>query len=339
LEFDSPQTIHALVGGDITRFKQIEKLTEVRLTTRDGWIKIEGPTAALARTENIIRQLESLCRSGLAVDQHYFRLALESDQKSTNPNEDKSAPGRSLGDLASVRLHGSPRRPGVSPKTPQQLEYLRAIEKHDVVFGIGPAGTGKTYLAVAAAIAALKEKKVARLILSRPAVEAGEALGFLPGDVNEKISPYLRPLYDALYDMCEPDEVQKMIERGQIEIAPLAYMRGRTLARSFIILDESQNTSKAQMLMFLTRLGEGSRAVITGDPTQIDLRDQRSSGLVEAMHVLRHTEGVRFITFAGADVVRHPIVQRIITAYEKARAPILPPSAEAPPKKSEAPTS
>ena len=200
------------------------------------------------------------------------------------------------------------------------MRYIKSIDAHDVVFGIGPAGTGKTYLAMACAITALKERKVNRIILTRPAVEAGEALGFLPGDLNEKIFPYLRPLYDALYDMLEPDEVEKYIERNLIEIAPLAYMRGRTLNRAFIILDEAQNTTEAQMFMFLTRLGEDSRCVITGDATQIDLRANMRSGLIEAIRVLEGTEGIDFVRFETRDVVRHRVVQRIIDAYQKHRS-------------------
>ena len=209
--------------------------------------------------------------------------------------------------------------PAVAAKTVGQKKYLDAIRKHDITFGVGPAGTGKTYLAVAMALATLREGKVARIILTRPAVEAGEALGFLPGDLYEKITPYLRPLHDALHDMLPAEEIQKHTERGTIEIAPLAYMRGRTLNNAFIILDEAQNSTTEQMLMFLTRLGHGSKAVITGDETQIDLPPHKNSGLLEAHRALKNTEGISIVELGKRDVVRHPLVQRIISAYEEHR--------------------
>jgi phosphate starvation-inducible PhoH-like protein len=312
LEFETPQFLHSLTGGDITRWKQLERETGVRITTRDGWLRLEGPEESIARAHSVIAQLEDARRNGSEIDARLFRFAIDAVVKTGH-----DAPA--LKELTAVRMLGTARKPPVVPKTPRQLEYLRAIEQHDVTFGIGPAGTGKTYLAVASALHALKTKLVGRIVLARPAVEAGEALGFLPGDLNEKIFPYLRPLYDALYDMVDPEELEKMIDRGQIEIAPLAYMRGRTLGHSFIILDEAQNTSRAQMLMFLTRLGEGSKCVVTGDPSQIDLRDPNASGLIEAMAVLSEAESVCFVNFQGADAVRHPVVQRIIEAYARAR--------------------
>ena len=204
----------------------------------------------------------------------------------------------------------------IAPKTVNQRRYLDAIEQHDIVFGIGPAGTGKTYLAMAQAVSYLLAKKVSRIILARPAVEAGEKLGFLPGDLQEKVNPYLRPLYDALYDMMEIEKAERLIERGTIEVAPIAFMRGRTLNDAFVILDEAQNTTAEQMKMFLTRLGFGSKAVITGDITQIDLPMGRASGLVEAMHVVGHIDGVAFVYFDDRDVVRHKLVQAIVKAYE-----------------------
>ncbi|MBU6402223.1 MAG: PhoH family protein, partial [Verrucomicrobia bacterium] len=213
----------------------------------------------------------------------------------------------------------STRKALVTPKTLGQQKYIDAIRGHDITVGIGPAGTGKTYLAVALAIAALREEKAARIILTRPAVEAGEALGFLPGDLYEKITPYLRPLHDALHDMLPAEEIQSDLERGIIEIAPLAYMRGRTLNHAFIILDEAQNSTTEQMFMFLTRLGHDSKAVITGDLTQIDLPPHKHSGLVEACHALRKIEGIAIVEFQRRDVVRHPLVQRIIAAYEEHR--------------------
>jgi phosphate starvation-inducible PhoH-like protein len=224
-----------------------------------------------------------------------------------------------LKDLMNDRVQTHERKPGVTAKTVGQKKYLEAIRKHDITFGIGPAGTGKTYLAVAMALATLREGKVSRIILTRPAVEAGEALGFLPGDLYEKIMPYLRPLHDALQDMLPVDEIQKHTERNTIEIAPLAYMRGRTLNNAFIILDEAQNSTTEQMLMFLTRLGHGSKAVITGDETQIDLPPHKHSGLLEAHRILKHVEGIAVIEFGKRDVVRHPLVQRIIGAYEEHR--------------------
>jgi len=309
----------------MSRLKHLEQRAGVRITTREGWLKIDGEDpAAIEKTAAVINQLEAACRAGTQIDSHFFRVAVESVMGPAGP---AGRAGQGLKELTSVRLLGSPRKPGITPKTKGQLDYLRAIEKHDVTFGIGPAGTGKTFLAVAAAMAAFKAKQINRIILSRPAVEAGEALGFLPGDMNEKIFPYLRPLYDALYDMVEPDELEKMMDRGQIEIAPLAYMRGRTLSHAFIILDEAQNTTMSQMLMFLTRLGEESKCVVTGDPTQVDLRQAGGSGLAEAARILPGTEGVAFVRFADTDVVRHPVVARIINAYDKARG-----SAEAEPR-------
>ena len=204
----------------------------------------------------------------------------------------------------------------VAPKSVNQRRYLEAIDQHDIVFGIGPAGTGKTYLAMAQAVTFLLQKKVSRIILARPAVEAGEKLGFLPGDLQEKVNPYLRPLYDALYDMLDTDRVERLLERGTVEIAPLAFMRGRTLNDSFVILDEAQNTTAEQMKMFLTRLGFGSKAVVTGDVTQIDLPTGRVSGLVEAMKVVSQVEGIAFVHFDDRDVVRHKLVQQIVKAYE-----------------------
>jgi phosphate starvation-inducible protein PhoH and related proteins len=225
-----------------------------------------------------------------------------------------------LRDIYAERIHTSTKKGNVVPKTTGQRKYIEAIRKFDVTFGVGPAGTGKTYLAIAMAVNALREEKVNRIVLTRPAVEAGEALGFLPGDLYEKIAPYLRPLHDALHDMLPPDEIQRHMERGVIEVAPLAYMRGRTLNNAFIILDEAQNSTMEQMFMFLTRLGQGSRAVITGDPTQIDLPRNKESGLIEALKALKHTEGISVVEFSRRDVVRHALVQRIIEAYEEHRA-------------------
>ncbi|HWF17870.1 MAG TPA: PhoH family protein, partial [Verrucomicrobiae bacterium] len=224
-----------------------------------------------------------------------------------------------LKDIMSERIQTSSKKGSVSPKTIGQKKYVDAIRHHDVTFGVGPAGTGKTYLAMAMAVSALKEEKISRIVLTRPAVEAGEALGFLPGDLYEKITPYLRPLHDALQDMLPAEEIQKYMERNVIEIAPLAYMRGRTLNNSFIVLDEAQNATAEQMFMFLTRLGLNSKAVITGDETQVDLPPHKHSGLVEAHRALRGVEGIAIVEFTRRDVVRHPLVQRIIAAYEEHR--------------------
>ena len=224
-----------------------------------------------------------------------------------------------LKSLNSIKVVTSPRKNPVVAKTAGQLEYLKTIATHDVVFGIGPAGTGKTYLAMASALAALKKEEVARIILTRPAVEAGEALGFLPGDLQEKIFPYLRPLYDALHTLIETEELQRYMEKRMIEIAPLAYMRGRTLDHAFIVLDEAQNTTTEQMFMFLTRMGQGSKCVVTGDRTQIDLPSNKRSGLVEASQALKNVPGIGFAYFEESDVVRHELVQAIIRAYRQHR--------------------
>ena len=224
-----------------------------------------------------------------------------------------------LPDLQTARIQISAKKPAIVPKTLQQKKYVESIKTHDLIFGVGPAGTGKTFLAMAMAVAALKNEEVTRIVLTRPAVEAGEALGFLPGDLQEKIFPYLRPLYDALNDMLETEEIQRYMDKGIIEIAPLAYMRGRTLSRSFIILDEAQNTTTEQMFMFLTRLGQDSKCVVTGDPSQVDLPHSRKSGLTEAVQALHGAEGIAFTRFDEGDVIRHELVQRIIRAYKSHR--------------------
>jgi phosphate starvation-inducible PhoH-like protein len=258
----------------------------------------------------MIQLLEGFIKGGAVVRTREFTQAL---------HVIKEEGVAALRELYAERIHTSPKRLHVTPKTTGQKRYAQAIRKHDVTIGIGPAGTGKTYLAVAMALSELREERVTRIILTRPAVEAGEALGYLPGDLYEKIAPYLRPLQDALYDMMPGEEIQKLTERGVIEIAPLAYMRGRTLNNAFIILDEAQNSTPEQMFMFLTRLGYGSKAVITGDITQIDLPANKRSGLVEAQRILRHIEGLAVVEFTRRDIVRHPLVQRIIAAYEEYR--------------------
>src|SRR5262249_1380410 len=259
---------------------------------------------------NLFVSLETLLKAGAPVRNREFTHAL-------NVVRDEGA--SMLKNLIADRVMTHDRKPGGTAKTVGQKKYLDAIRSHDITFGVGPAGTGKTYLAGAMALAALREGKVSRIILTRPAVEAGEALGFLPGDLYEKITPYQRPLHDALHDMMPAEDIQKYTERGTIEIAPLAYMRGRTPNNAFIILDEAQNSTTEQMLMFLTRLGHGSKTVITGDETQIDLPAHKNSGLLEAHRALRNVNGVAIVEFGKRDVVRHPLVQRIITAYEEHR--------------------
>jgi phosphate starvation-inducible PhoH-like protein len=310
LHFENARVAQQLYNNDPRNLQALEAQLGVKATSREGWIKLEGDAENVERAKHLFLSLESSLKAGSAVRSREFTHAL---------NIVKNEGVSTLKDIMSDRTMTSEKKSGVTAKTVGQKKYLDAIRNHDVTFGIGPAGTGKTYLAVATAIAALREGKVSRIILTRPAVEAGEALGFLPGDLYEKIMPYLRPLHDALHDMLPPEEVQKHMERGIIEIAPLAYMRGRTLNNAFIILDEAQNSTMEQMFMFLTRLGINSKAVITGDETQIDLPSHKHSGLLEAHRVLRHIEGVAVIEFSRRDVVRHPLVQRIIAAYEEHR--------------------
>jgi phosphate starvation-inducible PhoH-like protein len=310
LEFDTPQFLHALFANEPRNLVYLEKKLEVRAVTRDGWILLEGEPDGLERAKSVFADLEQAQRNGSEISERDFRLAV-----------DVAAGGGAVGvaGLAEVRLLGLRGRKPVMPRTPHQLEYLKAIERHDVVFGLGPAGTGKTYLAMAMALTMLKKRLITRVVLTRPAVEAGEALGFLPGDLREKVAPYLRPLYDALHDMLDPEEGQRYLDDGTIEIAPLAFMRGRTLARSFVILDEAQNTTREQMFMTLTRLGEGSRMVVTGDGSQVDLKPGQASGLGEAERALAGIEGVAFVHFSQDDIVRHPVVARIVDAYDRHR--------------------
>ncbi len=307
LHFENARAAQQLFNHDPRNLDALQKQLGVKTTVRDGWIKLEGPADALERARHLFASLEGSLKAGSPVRNREFTHALHVVQ-----HEGIST----LQDLMSDRVQTHEKKPAVTAKTVGQKKYLDAIRKHDITFGIGPAGTGKTYLAVAMALATLRAGEVSRIILTRPAVEAGEALGFLPGDLYEKILPYLRPLHDALHDMLPTEEIQKLTERTTIELAPLAYMRGRTLNNAFIILDEAQNSTTEQMLMFLTRLGHGSKAVITGDETQVDLPPHKHSGLLEAHRVLRKVEGIAVIEFDGRDVVRHPLVQRIISAYE-----------------------
>lgn len=311
LEFENARIAQSLYGGDPRLLKDLETRLGVRTTARDGWIRLEGEKPAIDRARNVFDQLHNATKQGISVQRQEFQQALNS----VAPD----ASAEPLSSLIETKIHCSPRKPPVVPRTAGQKAYLQAIQSHDITFGIGPAGTGKTYLAVACAVAALKQEKIKRIVLTRPAVEAGEALGFLPGALEEKILPYLRPLYDALHDLLEVEELQKLMDRNVIEIAPLAYMRGRTLGNSFVILDEAQNTTAEQMLMFLTRLGIGSKCVVTGDVTQIDLPRNKLSGLVEAASALRDVKGIGMHFFSEKDVVRHPLVQSIVLAYKDHR--------------------
>ena len=311
LRYPNARHLHQLYGGSEANLTRVEQALGVRLTTRDDWLKLEGSSEAIARAEEFFTLLNSGRTQGLAVRTPDFVRLLDLYAQDG---------GVSLRALVHEPLVIATQRKSIVPKTLGQKLYLQAIQKNPIVFGIGPAGTGKTYLAMAAAISALLKNQVQRIVLTRPAVEAGEALGFLPGDLREKILPYLRPLYDALHDMLDPEDVATLSEKGVIEIAPLAYMRGRTLANAYIILDEAQNTSHEQMMMFLTRLGDDSRMIITGDITQIDLPRHKVSGLVQAPRVLRNIPGIEFHHFTSSDVVRHPLVQKIIDAYEQAKS-------------------
>ena len=295
--------LNNLCGALDENIKQIETALEVNINRRGSTFNISGK---LDNTRLAAQLLENFyVRAKKPLELEDIQLGLVEIDK-LKP-EDVSSTAMPILMTKRGDLHG---------RTPRQVEYLQQIQDHDITFGIGPAGTGKTYLAVASAVDAISRDRVKRIVLVRPAVEAGEKLGFLPGDLNQKVDPYLRPLYDALYDLAGYDTVNKMFERGAIEVAPLAYMRGRTLNQSFIILDEAQNTTPEQMKMFLTRIGFGTKAVITGDVTQIDLQKHQKSGLVEAQKILKNVKGLAFTQFLSADVVRHPLVQKIINAYE-----------------------
>ena len=310
LHFDNARIAQQLFNNNPRNLQMLEVRMSVKATNRDGWIKLDGDEADVARATGLFQSLEGALKAGVAIRNRDFSYALN-----TVLNDGPEA----LEGLYSITLQTSARKPVVHPKTIGQKRYIEAIQNHDVTFGTGPAGTGKTFLAMTLAVISLKEEKVSRIILTRPAVEAGEALGFLPGDLQEKLDPYLRPLHDALQDLLPMEEVQKHMERGTIEIAPLAYMRGRTLNNAFIILDEAQNSTAEQMLMVLTRLGFNSKVVITGDPTQIDLPPSKTSGLIEGPAALAKVEGIAHCKFEKRDVVRHPLVARIVQAYEDHR--------------------
>ena len=315
LHFPSPRHLHQLYAGREDNLAFIEKHLGVTLVTREDWLKIDGSDEAIAQLETLFGFLNEARSQGVSIRTPDLARFVETVARGEADQ---------LRELFGKPLVIATNRKTIVPKTLGQKLYLQSIQKHPLVFGIGPAGTGKTYLAMAAAISALLKNEVERIILTRPAVEAGETLGFLPGDLREKILPYLRPLYDAMNDMLDPEDVARLTEKGIIEIAPLAYMRGRTLSHSFIVLDEAQNTTPEQMMMFLTRLGEDSRMVVTGDVTQIDLPRSKQSGLLEVQRILRDVPGIEFHQFSGADVVRHPLVLKIIEAYERYQNPITP---------------
>jgi phosphate starvation-inducible PhoH-like protein len=307
VEIDDHALLTQLAGARNEHLRTLEAETGIAIGMRGNQITLQGSAEDVAFVERVIAELVASIRDGSAL---------------TNPDVARAV--RMLREHPEVRLRDvfhdvvlvSARHRVIAPKGLAQKKYIEAIRDHDVVFGIGPAGTGKTYLAMAMAVAALTSRQIKRIILTRPAVEAGEKLGFLPGDLAEKVNPYLRPLYDAMHDMMDLDKAQALIQRGQIEVAPLAFMRGRTLNDSFVILDEAQNTTPEQMKMFLTRLGFDSKAVITGDVTQVDLPEGRKSGLSDAIHLLGGVEGIKFCTFTDVDVVRHPLVARIVRAYD-----------------------
>ena len=313
LYYQNPRHLNQLYCGREDNLLAVEQAFNVKLATREDWLKIDGADADIARVEDFFIFLNDGRQQRLTLRNQEFGQLLEGFARGDGPEIRK---------LFSEPLVISTNRKSIVPKTVGQKLYLQSIQRNPVVFGIGPAGTGKTYLAVAAAISALLKNHVQRVVLARPAVEAGEALGFLPGDLREKILPYLRPLYDAMNDMLAPEDVARLVEKGTIEIAPLAYMRGRTLSNAFIILDEAQNTTPEQMMMFLTRLGDDSQMVVTGDVTQIDLPRSKQSGLLQVRHILGGISGIDFHFFTGADIVRHPLVQKIVEAYEHYRHPI-----------------
>ncbi len=308
IEVESMEQVRQLFGSFDENVRLIQEEMGVDVAARDSAVELRGPADKVAQARLVLEKLLPGVARGETIDRGSIRYALALAQEGKGDMIEEI-----MHDMVLVTYRGKP----IRCKTPGQQRYVDAIRKNTVVFGIGPAGTGKTYLAMAMAVLALKNKEVTRIILTRPAVEAGEKLGFLPGDLQSKVDPYLRPLYDALYEMIGVEMYQRLVERGAIEIAPLAYMRGRTLNDAFVILDEGQNTSPEQMKMFLTRLGFGSKMIVTGDVTQIDLPEQRKSGLVEASRVLQNVPGVSVMELTHRDVVRHELVQAIIQAYDR----------------------
>jgi len=308
IRLENSKEAKTLFGKHDENLKLVESNLKVKTVYRDEYLNLSGKAADVEKSSRVIDELLLTIRNGGQIKRHEIQYAVRSVSK------DKSAP---IHDIYLDKIEVSSKRLYITPKSRIQKAYIDAIRHYDIVFGIGPAGTGKTYLAMAMAVNALKKQIVSRIILTRPALEAGENLGYLPGDMYDKVSPYLRPLYDALYDMMEIDKIQSYIERGIIEVAPLAYMRGRTLNDSFIILDEAQNCTREQMKMFLTRIGFDSKAVVTGDVTQSDLPRGQVSGLLQVTGLLKHIEGLKFINFSDEDVVRHELVQQIIKAYQQ----------------------
>lgn len=307
IKFANPRLLNQLYCGKEANLTKIEEAFEVKLVTREDWLQIEGESANQDQVAVLFELLSAGRSQGMTIGQTDFDNMLNSVKRG------ETAQWRELFvDPVVLRL----KRATIVPKTLNQKRYLQFIRKSEIVFGIGPAGTGKTYLGVACALLALMENQVEKIILTRPAVEAGEALGFLPGDLHEKIQPYLRPLHDAMYEMLGKEESERLIEKGVIEIAPLAYMRGRTLSNAYILLDEAQNTTPEQMVMFLTRLGDRARMIITGDITQVDLPRSKVSGLKQAIQVLQGIDGIKLFYFDVVDVVRHPLVSAIIKAYD-----------------------
>jgi phosphate starvation-inducible PhoH-like protein len=309
LHFEDIEEAKALFGPHNDHLKAIEKSLEVKIHTKGGDVVIEGDVLDVELVGRLLRELQRLVKRGypIYVSDIDFAIRIISGDRSVN-----------LEDIFLDTVYISSQKKVITPKSVVQKAYIDAIRKYDMVIGIGPAGTGKTYLAMAMALSFLMKKEVKRIVLTRPAVEAGEKLGFLPGDLYEKVNPYLRPLYDALHDMLDFDQASKLVERGIIEVAPLAFMRGRTLNDSFVILDEAQNTKPEQMKMFLTRMGFGSKVVITGDITQVDLPDGKISGLIQIKDILKRIQGIKIVYFSDKDVIRHPLVQDIIKAYEEA---------------------
>jgi phosphate starvation-inducible PhoH-like protein len=309
LQFEDIEEAKALFGPHNDHLKAIEKHLEVKVHTKGSNVVIEGDELDVELAGRLLKELQGLLKRGypIYVSDIDFAIRILSGDRSIN-----------LEHIFLDTVYISSQKKVITPKSVVQKEYIDTIRTYDIVISIGPAGTGKTYLAMAMALSFLMKKAVKRIILARPAVEAGERLGFLPGDLYEKVNPYLRPLYDALHDMLEFDQASQLMERGVIEVAPLAFMRGRTLNDSFVILDEAQNTKPEQMKMFLTRMGFGSKVVITGDITQIDLPDGKQSGLIQVQDVLKKIQGIKFVYFSEKDVIRHPLVQDIIKAYEEA---------------------
>jgi phosphate starvation-inducible PhoH-like protein len=307
IEISDHEILLSLTGPNACNLKPLERIFYIGVGLRGTTIRLSGPADAVALAERTLHELIGLIAKGVGVDEkEVVRVAGLVNRK----------PDLRVADMANDQVKVGNGRNAITPKGPVQQDYIKAIYAHDLTFGIGPAGTGKTYLAMAVAVSELLARKYKRIILTRPAVEAGEKLGFLPGDLAEKVNPYLRPLYDALNDMVDTAKAQELMANGSIEVAPLAFMRGRTLTNAFVILDEAQNTTADQMKMFLTRLGHGSKAVITGDVTQIDLPHNQCSGLADAVNLLRDVKGIAMSRFSHVDVVRHPLVAKIVQAYE-----------------------